>query len=232
MKEKIKSSIKNRFPQRVLDFLNRTPDKPYQRISFSLSGEDLFLERYFKDVKNGFYVDIGAHHPFKFSNTYLFYKNGWNGINVEPNQERLELFKNFRPHDINVGVGIGTYEGIGDYFKFDQAAYNTLDQDLAEKRKTMYSGKIQINVITLENLLENYLPKNKNIDFLKIDVEGKDMEVLKSNNWKKFRPNLVMVEDNYIDFSNLYTNEMVYLMTDAGYTLYKILSNNLVFAPK
>lgn len=75
--------------------------------SYSQEGEDMILSRIFGDKKNGFYVDVGAHHPFRFSNTYLFYKRGWLGINIDAMPGSMRLFDRFRKNDINIESAIG-----------------------------------------------------------------------------------------------------------------------------
>ena len=83
----------------------------YSNISYSLQGEDMVLKELFADKNQGFYVDVGAHHPFRFSNTYLFYKKGWRGINIDAMPRSMELFDKFRPRDINIECGVASNGG-------------------------------------------------------------------------------------------------------------------------
>ena len=76
------------------------------KISYSQFEEDLFLKSYFKNKKIGFFIDIGCHHPFKGNNTYLLYKSGWTGINIDLNQLSIDLFNIARPRDKNIGFPI------------------------------------------------------------------------------------------------------------------------------
>src|SRR5829696_7661265 len=78
----------------------------YSRKSYSQEGEDLILERIFLEQKKGFYVDVGAHHPKRFSNTFLFYKLGWFGINIDAMPGSMSAFESARPRDINLEVAI------------------------------------------------------------------------------------------------------------------------------
>lgn len=166
--------------------------------SYSQEGEDMILKRIFGERKNGFYVDVGAHHPHRFSNTYVFYKSGWNGINIEPNPDIFKTFETDRRRDKNLQLGVSDREGLLTYYFFDEPALNTFDEEIVNSRlaTTPYKvvGKSDVPVERLDQILEKNLPQNCTIDFLSIDVEGFDLAVLKSNNWNIFRPKLVLVE--------------------------------------
>ena len=99
---------------------------------FSQNGEDLFLFKYFKHEK-GIYVDVGANHPIKNSNTYLLYKNGWKGINIEPIPSRLSKFVKARPSDVNLNVGVGSTPGKLKFYEMSSSVYSTFDREVCEK---------------------------------------------------------------------------------------------------
>src|SRR5580658_8816405 len=80
--------------------------KRYFRHSFSQEGEDMILASFFEGKKNGFYVDVGAHHPKRFSNTHHFYIRGWRGINVDATPGSMKLFRRTRPDDINIEAAV------------------------------------------------------------------------------------------------------------------------------
>lgn len=110
-----KSTLKAILPRRFWLWLIHFRDlyiTQFHLKSYALQGEDLILKEIFHQVKNGFYVDVGAHHPFKFSNTYFFYKRGWRGINIDALPHSMNLFNQFRPRDINVECGV-TFSGGG-----------------------------------------------------------------------------------------------------------------------
>ncbi len=98
--------------------------------SYSQEGEDMILQRILGDKKHGFYVDVGAHHPRRFSNTYLFYRRGWSGINIEPNPEAMNAFQVDRERDINLQFGIAEHAENLTYYFFDEPALNTFDAAL------------------------------------------------------------------------------------------------------
>lgn len=170
----------------------------YLNNSYGQEGEDILLQRLFSELREGFYVDIGAHHPVRFSNTFSFYKKGWSGINIEPNPEMYSHFQKKRARDINLNCGVNNANGSLDYYMFNEPALNTFDKELLNDRlsKTDYFLKrtIQIKVYRLSELLEKFVPKDKKIDFMSVDVEGLDLNVLMSNDWNRFRPKYLLTE--------------------------------------
>lgn len=175
----------------------------YLNISYGQEGEDILLRRLFSEQKGGFYVDVGAHHPIRFSNTYAFYKKGWRGINIEPNPDMHTLFQNTRKRDININCGVDKSEGVLNYYMFNEPALNTFDPELVNDRlsktKFFVQKLIQIKVEPLNKLLEQFLPANQKIDFMSVDVEGLDLNVLMSNDWSKNRPQYVLTEQLNLD---------------------------------
>jgi FkbM family methyltransferase len=169
----------------------------HARTSYSQEGEDLILERFFEGRKSGFYVDVGAHHPRRFSNTYLLYLRGWRGLNLDANPGSMRMFQHIRPRDINVEAGVSATEGKLTFHVFNDPALNTFDRELALKRvNTTYTSVKEVILTTqpLWRLLDQYVPANTKIDLLTVDVEGLDYEVLQSNDWLRYAPEYVLVE--------------------------------------
>jgi FkbM family methyltransferase len=166
------------------------------RRSYSQKGEDLIMDSLLGNPKTGFYVDVGAHDPDRFSNTKRFYNKGWHGINVEPNTDLFSRFSK-RTRDINLNCGIGA-ENF-DQFIFHQFFPNTLstfDAEVAkgyERQGFKCTAKKRVEVKSLAAMFDE-LVKDRTIDFLNIDVEGLEMEVLSGNDWKRFRPRLICIE--------------------------------------
>jgi FkbM family methyltransferase len=158
--------------------------------SYSQFGEDAVLEEIFKDKKDGKYVDVGAHHPFRYSNTYLLFKKGWSGINIDPNPDTILKFSKARPQDQNICVGVGK-GGVLTYHRFSDPAVNTFTDSEAEKWKQKdfltYLGSTKVEVRPLSELVSGP------IDLLTIDAEGMDLEVLESYDWMHL-PSVVLVE--------------------------------------
>lgn len=166
--------------------------------TYSQEGEDMVLRRLFAGVERGFYIDIGAHHPKRFSNTYFFYKHGWRGINIEPNPDMIGLFQRYRPRDVNLGLGVSDRAGELTYFMFNEPALNSFDETIARAKESderyRIIGSEQVKVDRLDSILEKYLSKGTEIDFMTIDVEGHDMAVLGSSDWGLYRPKCLLVE--------------------------------------
>ena len=180
--------------KKTIKSLNR-----FSRTSYSQEGEDLILERLFGGEKNGFFIDVGAHHPKRFSNTYKFYLKGWRGLNIDAMPGSMDLFNKIRPEDINLEIGVSKTESELTYYIFNEPALNTFSKEEAIKKNGLRNFKIiderVIKTIPLDKILENNINNSITIDFMTIDVEGLDLEVLESNNWEKFKPTYILVED-------------------------------------
>jgi FkbM family methyltransferase len=214
VRTKIFNTIHNCFPRLL-----------YEKASYSQDGEDMLLQSYYETKKNykGFYVDIGAHHPYRFSNTAYFYKKGWRGINVEPSPTLFHSFQKHRKKDININAGVSSGNVSMPFYVFNDQALNTFDEKIAKERDSNNDRYkivliIDIQTCTLKDILENHLPKNQNIDFLTIDVEGLDLAVLKSNDWNKFQPEFILVECD-ADFDNYNQDETFRFLKEQNYKM-------------
>lgn len=205
------------------------------RRSYSQDGEDVVLLSFYENIKKyrGFYVDIGAHHPVRFSNTLLFYKRGWRGVNIDPTPGSMRSFKLLRSKDINLEIGIGEKSGKMTFYCFNEPAINTFDQTLAAERAAMprYTivKEIEVLVEPLAVLLNRVVPDGRQIDFFTIDVEGLDLQVLKSNDWGRFSPNYILVEDIGFDFLNYNESEMYQYLYEKGYKIISILKRTIIY---
>ncbi len=219
-------------PPGGLDRLDRLLHADASR-HFSQEGEDIILRRLFEGKTDGHYVDIGAHHPSRFSNTCLFYQLGWRGINIEPNPDSIRLFREERKRDINLQIGVSDVAGMLTYIVFDEPALNTFDADLAAEREaaTKYRivDRIEVRVERLENLLANHLPSGWNLDFMSVDVEGFDLKVVQSNDWTKFRPAYLLVECLQSSISAVEGEPMHRFLIGHGYSLYAKTVNTFFY---
>jgi FkbM family methyltransferase len=153
----------------------------------------------------GFYVDIGAYHPIKFSNTYYFYQKGWRGINIDANPHSIKEFNKERSNDINIESGVSENDGELEYYYFgENDTINTFDKILAKQFEIQYDRKIKeiqkIKVEPINSILEKYLPKGQHIDLMTIDVEGFELRIVESLDFEKYSPDYFLLED--LDFAN------------------------------
>ncbi|MGQ7853229.1 FkbM family methyltransferase [Pedobacter sp. WC2501] len=194
--------------------------------SYSQDGEDMILKAIYEQKKGykGFFVDVGAHHPVRYSNTNYFYKRGWKGINIEPTPSAIGAFNTFRKRDINLNIGIGPEKTKLKFYCFNEPALNSFSEEVS-KRIDAESGKykiikeLDIDVLPLADVLDQYLPATTTIDFLSIDVEGLDYQVLLSNNWDKYKPSVILVEEN-VNVDELNNSPIYKFLKDKGYTFF------------
>ncbi len=235
MLELFKRSIPNLFKFFWGSLHNKIFD-PYEIKCYSQEGEDMILRRIFEGQENGFYIDVGAHHPRRFSNTYYFYKQGWRGINIEPNPDALKAFNVDRPRDINLQLGVSDTTSILKYYSFDEPALNTFDENVVKSRLADTPYKvIKTNDVTVERLdkiLKEHLPAGHPIDFLSVDVEGFDLAVLRSNNWHLFRPKCVLAEALNMTLDEAMKGDLVLFMLAQDYVLFARTYNTLIFLDK
>ena len=193
------NAIKRIFYEENARFYKTTQHTEFASLSYSQEGEDLILRRFFGKRKDIFYVDIGAHHPFRFSNTYIFYQSGGRGINVDPLPGAMILFDEHRGRDINLEIAIANKEQSLTYHLFEEAALNGFSKELSEQRRNLANSKLigieNIETYKLTTVLDRYMPKNQPIDFMSVDVEGFDLQVLQSNDWSRYRPMYVLAEE-------------------------------------
>lgn len=204
----------------------------YHRISYSQEGEDMLLARFLHEKTNGFYVDVGAYHPQRFSNTYYFYLNGWEGINIDAMPGSMDIFNKFRPRDINIETAIANDRKDLTFYIFDEPALNSFDEDLSRKRNNGIYNIVReqkMSTTTLKEILECHLPIDKKIDFLSVDVEGLDLDVLKSNDWQLYRPDFILVECLETDIDNIEKNEVYRFLLDNNYAFFTKTFNTVFF---
>ena len=159
--------------------------------SYSQCGEDYFITKFFTKQKKGTYLDIGAFNPIKYSNTYLLYKMGWTGINIDLNQTSIDLFNIVRSKDINICAAISDKEEI---VKVNiENIFSPLNTISLNRSKKLNSKSIKENSYFVKSQKINKIVKNK-FDFLNIDIEGFDIKVLKSIKLNFYKPKLICIE--------------------------------------
>lgn len=232
----MKSVLKNYLPKCVIKFIVRIKTNyldGYAIKSYSQEGEDMILRRIFERQPSGFYVDVGAHHPKRFSNTYFFYKKGWSGINIDAMPGSMKPFESIRSRDINIERPISRKKQMLTYYAFNEPALNGFSKEISESRDGLNNYRIEytkdIETSTLEEVLEESLPSHQVIDFLSIDVEGLDFDVIKSMDIKKYRPRVILVEVLGSSFSELQKDPIYKYLIDEDYTLYAKAVNTVIF---
>ena len=220
----------------ILKYLPLHHFKSYR--SYSQDGEDMILKSFYENRKGykGFYVDVGAHHPVRYSNTYFFYNNGWKGINIEPTPTAIRPFKILRSRDKNLNVGVGATRDNLTFYCFNEPALNTFSEKLAlevhnKDNKYKIIQRVKVEVLPLSDILNMYVPAGVKIDFMTVDVEGLDFEVLKSNDWNKFSPEYLLVE-GHLDFEDLNKYDIYQFLIEKNYTLIAKTFRTLIFKNK
>ncbi|MBO9578426.1 MAG: FkbM family methyltransferase [Microbacteriaceae bacterium] len=164
--------------------------------SWAQNGEDLVLQVLLQGRTNGFYVDVGGYHPTEHSVTKHFYDSGWRGINVEPIPSRFQSFETERPRDINLNLGLAARAGTMTLREYDEAhaGWSSMSAHMHELHGASDASYVdyEVPVRTLAEILEEHGVEA--IDFLKIDVEGFETEVILGNDWARWRPTIVVVE--------------------------------------
>ena len=181
-------------------------------------------------------MDVGCFHPFIGSNTYKLFQKGWKGINIDLDFHTIDLFNYFRKNDSNINIGVSDKTGNQDlYFFHNRSAINTLSQLRGKNFKEIK----KINTDTLNNIIQATKFKDCKIDFLSVDVEGYEMQVLGDFNFKKYCPDLIVVEYlepnlEQVEFhnqslKNIFQSELYNFMIKNDYTMVNWLHSDLIF---
>lgn len=210
---------------------------------FSFSGVDIILEKIFKNQDKGIYIDVGCQHPIKNNNTYLLYKKGWEGINVDLDKDNIDLFNASRSKDNNFNKALSSdVNDVDLYFYHKKSPINTINKRTSEFQKSKVSSIKKIKTDTLDNVILNTKYKNSSFDLLSIDVEGHELEVLKGFNLVKFSPNVIVVE--YLDLNvskleiknlsieDILDTEIYKYLISKNYILVNSIYSDLVFVNK
>jgi len=199
------------------------------RLSYAQEGEDLLLDRILHGRDRGFYVDVGAHHPWRFSNTARLHARGWRGINIDPEPGSMAAFRAARPRAINLEVAVGTQADTRRFFRYSEPALNGFEDRAAELAETPYRalGSIEVSVQPLREILAQHAPAT-GIDLLTIDVEGAELEVLESNDWSRWLPRLILIEARAPDFAAAVALPAVRSLTARGYAVLERCGRNLI----
>jgi FkbM family methyltransferase len=218
--------------KRIFIFLFNDNFSGFYLKSYSQEGEDMILNKLLERENKGFYIDIGAHHPKRFSNTYFFYKKGWAGINIDAKPGSMKAFNKKRPRDINIELGVSSKEETINFYIFNEPALNTFDENLANSRicdKYHIIETVSVKCMSLNGILDQYLPPNIKITFLTIDIEGYDLKVLATNDWNKYRPEYLIVESYELYVDKVIESEIYKYLSEKDYKLVSKSYYSLIF---
>lgn len=172
-----------------------------KRKNYSQWGEDLEIINFFKDKIKGFYLDIGCFHPVMYSNTCLLFNKGWHGVNIDMNPTSIDLFNIIRPKDINICAALDNKsKKIHAYFDDPFSPINTIDKNFYEKSKHVFKNHQMVEIHSKEIndiLVENEIKEA--IDFLNIDIEGLDYEILRQIDLNAYKVKLIAIETHHVD---------------------------------
>lgn len=219
---------------RVLTQFEDSLSRSRFRVSFSQSGEDLiawFLLQHL-GIERPTYVDIGAHHPEYLSNTALFHLMGSRGINIEPDPRLFRAFEKSRPNDVNLNIGIAASPGRLTFFRMSDPALSTFSDEEAKRLATEQGIPIDASLAIPVDTIRNVIAASRlHPDFLSVDAEGRDLEILQSYDFSAHRPAVVCVET--VSFSlhgdGRKNEAIIDLMSSHGYRIYADTYVNTIF---
>tara|TARA_B100000989_G_C19464760_1_gene437768 strand:+ start:129 stop:836 length:708 start_codon:yes stop_codon:yes gene_type:complete len=201
-------------------YKNKKPNNHYAEFA-----EDVMVNRIFKNLSKGFYVDIGAYHPFKGSLTYNLYAKGWSGINFDLSKTSIDLFNIARSRDININCAISDFTGETIYYE------NTaINQQNSLINQNPNQKKIKVKSYQLNKIL--ILNNINNIDYINIDTEGNELRILKDIDFTKIQPYLFTIEDNSFDPDDVIKKEKITFMAQKNYQLINIIGVTMFFVKK
>lgn len=205
--------------------------------SFSQEGEDIILDRLIDEKnKNKLYLDIGSGHPIKYSNTYMLYLKGFRGVIVDANKKNIELHQIIRPKDIRFNYILSKDKSEVDFFIYKQSELNTIN-----KKRVSYLKQKKINFIKKKRIKSKnsmvFFNKDikhlmKNFFYLNIDVEGSELDIINSINWKILKPKIITIEILNTELEYLKKNKIYKKLNDNGYRVYSKLYNTFLFIKK
>jgi len=201
-------------------YKNKKPNSHYAEFA-----EDVMVNRILKKIKKGFYVDIGAYHPYKGSLTYNLYNRKWNGINLDISKSSIDLFNIARPSDININCAVSEFNGETYYYENSpiNQQNSLISQDDNQKKIKIQSYKLS-EILKMQNI--------NSVDYINIDTEGNELEVLMGIDFDKINPTLFTIEDNSFDLNNEIKKKKIIFLKEKNYELINIIGVTMFFVKK
>ncbi len=195
-------------------FLTRSGERHYSQY-----GEDAVLLSWFsKKKQDNFFVDVGCYHPTKGSNTYALYRRGWRGINIDLDPDKISAFKLRRPGDVNLVAAVSdNREALTVYSDKWFSMRATLDPAIGQS--SAFREGVQVETITLSEIIDATRYRNRTIDLLSVDVEGLDLRVLKGLDFSRYAPRVILVETHLKTIESILAGELHRFLDMRGYEL-------------
>lgn len=216
-------------------FSNTEPLMTQGSVHYSQSGEDIIVNIILaRETERGVFVDFGAYHPFRFSNTFVLYLSGWRGVNVDANAEAIEEFRRIRPEDVNIHALLSDKVEELEYRRYAEGAYNTADPMAIEGMVKNNSGEKTLvgidrfTTTTANQILEQHVGRRK-FDFLNVDIEGLDEKILFSIDFTRFQPKIIATE---IAIEQWNSEPMKSFFASRGYVPYSHCVHTAIFVRK
>ena len=190
--KKFRKRVKRTFLFNIFQNIFFIPLKSYS----DTFGEDLFINNYFSEKGKGIYVDVGCNQPKINSLTYSLYKKGWVGVNFDISERCIQLYNFFRKNDKNFNYSVGNNKKwVKSFIFYENCTMNTVDESFKKYTTHSVNKKPEIKKVMQVTLDQVLLDNNiSRIDYLNIDVEGYEKNVLEGFSIKKFRPSLISIE--------------------------------------
>ena len=226
----------------MINYLKKIYYEKYSKKSYSLSNVDLVIERIFKKKKKGIFIDVGCNHPIKYNNTYLLYKKGWSGINIDLDNDSIKQFNELRTRDDNIQTLVTSFDNEEKdlYFYHDRSAINTISKELVESRNNNFNEIKKMKGKSLNSIIEDSKFKNSKIDLMSIDIENYEFDALKNFNFNKYNIDIIVTEITDVKIKNLETynlsleniikSNLYKLLTSNSYKLINWVNADLIFA--
>ena len=201
-------------------YKNKKPNSHYAEFA-----EDVMVNRILKKIKKGFYVDIGAYHPYKGSLTYNLYNRNWNGMNLDISKSSIDLFNIARPTDLNINCAVSELNGETYYYENSPInQQNSLIPQYDNQKKIKIQSYKLSEILKIQNI--------NSVDYINIDTEGNELEVLMGIDFSKINPTLFTIEDNSFDLNNEVKKKKIIFLKEKNYELINIIGVTMFFVKK
>ena len=201
-------------------YKNKKPNSHYAEFA-----EDVMVNRILKKIKKGFYVDVGAYHPYKGSLTYNLYNRNWNGMNLDISKSSIDLFNIARPTDLNINCAVSELNGETYYYENSPInQQNSLIPQYDNQKKIKIQSYKLSEILKIQNI--------NSVDYINIDTEGNELEVLMGIDFSKINPTLFTIEDNSFDLNNEIKKKKIIFLKEKNYELINIIGVTMFFVKK